>query len=255
MVDSGVPWIGEIPEGWEARRLKTLVQRIDQGVSPQAANVLATSNTWGVLKAGCVNHGVFREREHKQLDSTFAINESIRVKVGDVLISRACGSANLVGSVGRVGELHYDLILSDKIFRPVFFPSMNVDFIVYAMNSHYYRLQVADCISGAEGLANNLPLSSLKAFWMIIPSTNDCENIVSFLNSATLSSSSRIASLEREISFLREYRTRLVADVVTGKLDVRKAAEGLPEIDEVEAANDEEEEELESGEDEADAEA
>ena len=38
-----------------------------------------------------------------------------------------------------------------------------------------------------------------------------------------------IARLEREISLLREYRTRLVADVVTGKLDVRVAAGQLPE--------------------------
>jgi type I restriction enzyme S subunit len=35
--------------------------------------------------------------------------------------------------------------------------------------------------------------------------------------------------LEREIELLREYRTRLVADVVTGKLDVREAAAGLPD--------------------------
>jgi type I restriction enzyme S subunit len=58
--------------------------------------------------------------------------------------------------------------------------------------------------------------------------------------------------LEREIELLREYRTRLVADVVTGKLDVRDAAAGLPNeapldtvvddadlIDETEAADEE----------------
>jgi type I restriction enzyme S subunit len=39
-----------------------------------------------------------------------------------------------------------------------------------------------------------------------------------------------IARLEREISLLREYRTRLVADVVTGKLDVRPAAARLPDV-------------------------
>jgi type I restriction enzyme S subunit len=38
-----------------------------------------------------------------------------------------------------------------------------------------------------------------------------------------------ISRLEREIELLREYRIRLVADVVTGKLDVREAAKGLPE--------------------------
>ncbi len=43
-----------------------------------------------------------------------------------------------------------------------------------------------------------------------------------------------ISRLEREIELLREYRTRLVADVVTGKLDVREAAARLPQ-DEVES--------------------
>lgn len=47
-------------------------------------------------------------------------------------------------------------------------------------------------------------------------------------NTATLDRS--IAVSEREISLLREYRTRLIADIVTGKLDVREAAAHLPEL-------------------------
>lgn len=54
-------------------------------------------------------------------------------------------------------------------------------------------------------------------------------------NTATLDRS--IANTEREIHLLREYRTRLIADVVTGKLDVREAAARLPEP-EAEAAPD-----------------
>ena len=48
-----------------------------------------------------------------------------------------------------------------------------------------------------------------------------------------------IARLEREIELLREYRTRLVADVVTGKLDVREAAARLPEVDDAPAVESE----------------
>ncbi len=45
-----------------------------------------------------------------------------------------------------------------------------------------------------------------------------------------------IAQAQSEIDLLREYRTRLIADVVTGKLDVRQAATSLPEIDPLAAA-------------------
>jgi len=227
--DSGIPWLGEIPEHWEVRRLRTVVKTIDQGVSPLATGFLAVGNSWGVLKSGCVNRGVFRETEHKQLSQSFKIDSSIVVKPGDVLISRACGSPSLVGSVGRVGKLHYNLILSDKTFRPNFKESVDVDFMVLAMNSSYYRRQVEQAISGAEGMANNLPLSSLRDFSLAIPPLSEAKAIACSIEKRLAGTNVAIASNEKEITLLREYRTRLIADVVTGKLDVREVAAGLPE--------------------------
>jgi type I restriction enzyme S subunit len=161
---SGIPWLGYIPAHWEIRRLRTIVSRIEQEVSPQASGFLASDDSWGVLKSGCVNHGHFRQTEHKQLPNNFEIDPSIIVKFGDVLISRACGSPRLVGSVGKVKLLNYKLILSDKTFRAQFHQTVNIDFMVYAMNGVYYRQQVEQAISGADGMANNLPLSELRSF-------------------------------------------------------------------------------------------
>jgi type I restriction enzyme S subunit len=229
MKDSGIPWLGEIPEGWELRRLKTLVSGIDQGVSPLAVGFLAEGDSWGVLKSGCVNRGVFRETEHKQLASSFKIDTAIAVKLGDVLISRACGSPTLVGSVGRVRSLQYQLILSDKTFRANFRDHVDVDFMVFAMNCRYYRHQVEQAISGAEGMANNLPLTSLKSFSFVIPPLTEATKIARYLENSTSGLQTTISRLTHEITLLREYRTRLVADVVTGKLDVREAAAKLPD--------------------------
>jgi type I restriction enzyme S subunit len=197
-----------------------------------------------------VNRGVFRETEHKQLSQGFKIDSSIVVKTGDVLISRACGSPSLVGSVGRVGKLHYNLILSDKTFRPNFEESVDADFMVLAMNSAYYRRQVEKAISGAEGMANNLPLSSLRDFLLAIPPLNEAKAIACSVEKRLAGINVAIASSEQEITLLHEFRTRLIADVVTGKLDVREAAAGLPE-EGIEEASDEQEdvEGLEAGED------
>ncbi len=247
---SGVEWLGDVPKHWEVRRLRTVVKTIDQGVSPLATGFLAEGNSWGVLKSGCVNRGVFRETEHKQLSQGFKIDSSIVVKTGDVLISRACGSPSLVGSVGRVGKLHYNLILSDKTFRPNFEESVDADFMVLAMNSAYYRRQVEKAISGAEGMANNLPLSSLRDFLLAIPPLNEAKAIACSVEKRLAGINVAIASSEQEITLLHEFRTRLIADVVTGKLDVREAAAGLPE-EGIEEASDEQEdvEGLEAGED------
>jgi type I restriction enzyme S subunit len=224
---SGIPWLGDIPQHWEVRRLRHLVRRIDQGVSPLAVGFLAEGESWGVLKSGCVNRGVFRETEHKQLASSFTIDPAIVLEIGDVLISRACGSPSLVGSAGRVKSLRYKLILSDKIFRPVFRDIADADFMTFAMNSRYYRQQVEQAISGAEGMANNLPLSSLRDFWFAIPPIDEASRIARSLDDEAGQLEMTMSRLESEIELLREYRTRLVADVVTGKLDVREAAARL----------------------------
>jgi len=205
-----------------------LVRGIDQGVSPLAEGRLAEGDSWGVLKSGCANRGAFRETEHKRLARGFDVDPAIAVKDGDVLVSRACGSPSLVGSVARVRSLRYRLILSDKTFRVSFRDSVDPDFMVYAMNCRYYRHQVEQAISGAEGMANNLPLSSLKDFRFAVPPKAEATRIAEQLGKDTLAVDRRVAPLEGEIELLREYRARLIADLVTGRLDVRQAVGQLP---------------------------
>lgn len=235
---TGIAWLGAIPQRWEVRRLRTLVRAIDQGVSPLAEGFLAEGDSWGVLKSGCVNRGVFKDTEHKRLASRFDIDPVIAVKVGDVLISRACGSPSLVGSVARVKSLRYRLILSDKTFRASFRDSVDPDFMVLAMNCRYYRQQVEQAISGAEGMANNLPLSSLKDFRFAIPPRAEAARIAECLSHETSAIDKRVAHLQREIELLREYSARIVADVVTGKVDVRESASRLPDVSAPESADD-----------------
>ena len=229
--ESGVEWIGRVPGHWETKRLKSLVRRIDQGVSPQADNRLVDGNSWGVLKAGCVNGGVFQAQQHKRLPEKFDFDPALAVSNGDVLVSRASGSPNLVGSVGCVKELRYRLILSDKTFRPVFTRFVDSSFMVMAMNSSYYRKQVSQAISGAEGLANNLPLSALQRFFFAVPSFSEQREIARRVRECIDRIDSASACAARKNSLMREYRARLIADVVTGKLDVREATTSLRKTD------------------------
>ena len=229
--DSGIA-LGKVPVHWGFRRLKSLVERIDQGVSPQAENYVAESGSWGVLKAGCVNRGKFRDSQHKRLPSDFVFDPALKVQLGDVLVSRASGSPRLVGSVGRVSLLNHRLILSDKTFRPVFTDEADPDFMVLAMNGLYYRQQVERAISGAEGLANNLPLSSLRAFRFAIPTLAEQREVVRYVATIWSDKLGRALSrAQREVSLVAEYRVHLIADAVTGKLDVRATTARLPDLD------------------------
>jgi type I restriction enzyme S subunit len=63
----------------------------------------------------------------------------------------------------------------------------------------------------------------------LVPPVEEQLEIVSFAEKSTKQQNGAISAAQREITLLREYRTRLIADLVTGKLDVRATAAGLPE--------------------------
>jgi type I restriction enzyme S subunit len=220
---------------WPRRRLKTLLDRVDQGVSPQAENQEPGPGEWGVLKSGCVNGGSFRADQVKRLPDGFAIPEAMRVREGDLLVSRANGSPDLVGSAARVAGLKHQAILSDKTFRLTPSPTVDADFLAMSMNAQAYRQQVRTAISGADGLANNLPLSALRRFEFAIPPLQIQRALVRVVGEETSTLRLTMNRVTSEIALLQEFRTRLVADVVTGQVDVRAIAATLPDVPESES--------------------
>ena len=78
------------------------------------------------------------------------------------------------------------------------------------------------------GTKQGLGLGEVKSVFIPVPPLDQQEAICAHLDTEVARFKEAAARLEREIDLLREYRTRLVADVVTGKLDVRAAAAHLP---------------------------
>ncbi|MGN9805584.1 restriction endonuclease subunit S [Micromonospora sp. L32] len=209
--------------------LKYMLAGIDQGISPQAEARLADEpGTWGVLKTGCVNRGTFRQEEHKRLPDDFEVDQRLAVKVGDVIVSRASGTPALVGSAAIVRSVRYNLILSDKLFRLRSARDVDPQFLAWSLNGSWYRSQVHQSISGAEGLANNLPLSSLRSFKLFRPTLGDQRRIVEYLNEQTAKIDALIGKAEEFIGLARERRAALITEAVTGRIDVStgKAREG-----------------------------
>jgi type I restriction enzyme S subunit len=77
----------------------------------------------------------------------------------------------------------------------------------------------------------NLNVERIGVMGIPFPSHNEQQKIANRVEIETSSFDSAISRLQREIELLREYRTRLVSDVVTGKLDVREASARLPDDD------------------------
>lgn len=222
MKDSGVAWLGKMPEGWKQVSLARTIAKIEQGWSPSCEERIAASDEWGVLKSGCVNGGVFRESDHKTLPADIAPPKELEVKVGNILMCRASGSKHLIGSVATVENCRPQLIFSDKTYRITLNASLvTTKFFVLAMGSRYLRDQIELSISGADGLANNIPQSSVKAYRFLAPPLTEQQELVSSL-SARLAPMAKIElSVRNAIDKLKEYRAALITAAVTGQIDVR----------------------------------
>jgi type I restriction enzyme S subunit len=222
MKSSGIEWLGDVPVGWMVATVRRVVARVEQGWSPNCLGDPAEANEWGVVKSGCVNRGTFDERENKALPDSLEPIPEYEIQVGDVLTSRASGSPELVGSTAYVSVTRSKLMLSDKIFRIQMTPKMDGKYYVALFNSRIMRFQIERAISGADGLANNLPQSAMKAFFCPVPPPDEQKAIVEFLEGELAKFDTLTAEAQRTIDLLQERRTALISAAVTGQIDVRK---------------------------------
>ena len=240
---SGISWLGDIPRDWQVSRLKHCATRIEQGWSPQCDAQPAEEDEWGVLKVGCVNKESFSPQQNKKLPKALCPDVSLEVRDGDVLVSRA-NTRELLGLAALADKPRPKLILSDKLFRfrakqEHFVPA----YLVLALRSKTSRAQIESSTNGASSSMQNIGQVVLKNLWLAVPPVAEQQAIVAHLAAETRPLNEAAARLERDIELLREYRSRLVAELVTGKLDVRGAAARLPdeEVAAIEAEPDDDE--------------
>ena len=226
MKDSGVEWLGELPVHWKVARLRHVLTWIEQGWSPDCDNRVADDGEWGVLKAGCVNGGEFAESEHKALPANQLPLTHLQIERGDLLMSRASGSRELVGSVAVVKSCRPRLLLCDKVFR------LHVDdglvsrpFVAHTLNSRSARSQIESVLSGGSGLANNIAQGVVKDLILALPTQEEQKQIVSFVGNLSDQIDALASRIRTAITHLHELRTALISAAVTGKIDVREAAQ------------------------------
>jgi type I restriction enzyme S subunit len=224
MKNSGVEWLGEVPAHWQVCTLRRLIKRIEQGWSPECEAQPADESSWGVLKAGCVNRGVFNPDENKTLPSSLDPLAEYEVREGDILMSRASGSPELVGSTALVSKTRPRLMLSDKIFRIHLESKQNSGYFVWSMNAKHMREQIEQALSGGNGLANNLPQSVLLSFVCADPPEAEQLAICRVLDEVSVQIDQFTAEAVLSIELLRERRSALISAAVTGQIDVRGLA-------------------------------
>jgi len=246
---SGIEWLGDVPAHWMVVRFKHLVSSVtsgSRGWSDFAAEKGALFIRIGNLKRGSLDLNMSDVVRLNLPSAVMGEAERTRVGPNDILLSITA----FIGSVAIVPNDIKEAYVSQHVARCKPFLNMaNPRWIGYVLLSPVGQTHGQLCSNG--GTKQGLSLDDVKNYIVLLPSRDEQDAIVRWIDQESVRLDHAIAATQREIDLLLEFRTRLIADVVTGKLDVREAATGLPDeanepalFDEFEVPEDEEHESM-----------
>ncbi len=218
---SGIPWLGDIPQHWEVRPLKA-VSQIQSGVTLGKDYAGQATESYPYLRVANVQAGHANLAVVKNISVTKAEAQRSILQAGDVLMTEG-GDPDKLGR-GCVWDaqvspcLHQNHVFAVRPNKARLEPH----FLAALMGTRYARAYFESTAKQTTNLASTTK-TKIGQFAVLVPAISEQQEILNTLNRETHPVDTAISRLEREIELLREYRTRLVADVVTGKVDVREA--------------------------------
>ena len=220
--DSGVEWLGEVPEHWEVTRLSALagasVDAFTDGDWVELPYI--TDSGVRLIQTGNVGAGQYREQGFRYIDEeSFDELRCTEVRAGDVLI---CRLADPVGRACLAPDLGVRMITSVDvcILKPN--KRNSAMYLVYMFSTKRYLSYVESLVRG--GTRDRISRSMLGAIRVATPPTEEQQAIVEYLDEVTGRIDTLREKAELSVERLSEYRIALVSAAVTGKIDVRDAA-------------------------------
>ncbi len=231
---SGVEWLGDVPTHWEVWRVGHF-SRVGNGSTPSRGKAAYWSDgTHPWLNSSSVNQGTITRVD--QFVTSLALRECHlpRVSPGSVLVG--------ITGQGKTRGVAAILAIEATINQHIAYITPSTA----RVSSHYLQMYLAAAYNELRAISDDsgstkgaLTCEDIKHFKVVLPPRDEQEQLLSAVRQKLARVEVIIKRINREIFLLREYRTRLIADVVTGKLDVREAAADLPdESDELEPHDD-----------------
>lgn len=217
---SGIEWLGDVPAHWETKRLKT-IGRIRYGLG-QPPRELADGLP--LIRATNVDHGRIIDKNLLYIDPLdVPSGRDAILREKEIIVVRSgayTGDSAIIPKAYDGAVTGYDMVVSVTGAQP--------EFVAMALLCKYVRDDQL-IVASTRSAQPHLNAEELGTAILLVPPLHEQAAIVTYLDKATADIDAAIDRARREIELLGEYRTRLIADVVTGKVDVREAVVDLPQ--------------------------
>jgi len=215
---SGVEWLGDVPEHWEVRKLRSLFKLHGSGTTPLGDDYYGGDVSW--VMTGDLQDRVLSRTKRTVTDKALNEVSALRLYPAGSLLVAMYGA-----TIGKTGILSMDAC-TNQACCVLAEPREDGNVVYFQAVVNIARPELVRQSYG--GGQPNINADVVRSLRIPVPPKAEQDIIVEQLKVKGTFLDEAVAQTQREISLIREYRTRLIADVVTGKLDVREAADRLP---------------------------
>ena len=218
---SSVEWLGDVPTHWKVQRIKQVAQ-VQRGKFTHRPRNDPTlyDGPYPFIQTGDVARAEEEITSYRQTLNEQGLAVSRMFPAGTLVMA-------IAANIGDVAVLGFDACFPDSVVGFVPCNDIERDFLYYI-----FRVMRPELLREAPvNTQGNLNEDRISSRVIAVAPTHEQKLIVQQIQADTFELNTAINRANREINLLYEYRSRLIADVVTGKLDVRDAAAALPEVD------------------------
>lgn len=205
--DSGIEWIGMIPEHWEVKRIKDLCSFVSRGSTPDYVDEsdFPVMNQ-AVFSSGCINHEVVRYSSYMKPES--------KIEKGDLLIASTGG--------GILGKLYFFNIEDEQFYADTHVTIVRSPKKTFCVKFLYYLLSIGynminSCMAKGSTNQTELQRDKLIAYEIAIPSIEEQTRIIDYLDEKCTKIDAAIENISKQIDASKRLKRALINEVITGQ--------------------------------------
>ena len=214
---SGVEWLGDVPEHWDVKKIKFILQKSLQYGANEAAILDDPELPRFIRITDIDEQGNLREETFRSIPDDIA--KPFLLEDGDILFARSGATVGKTffykESWGRAAYAGY--LIRARLKKKSAFPS----FVYYITKTSLYQQWIESML--IQATIQNVSAEKYATFLVTLPPLSEQQAIAVFLDRETAKIDALLLKVTKMIDRLKEYRTALISAVVTGKIDVREA--------------------------------
>ena len=216
MRDSGIEWIGQIPEHWEVCRIKNIATGFSNGTS--VTQLADEDSQYAVTRIETISTGKINYDKVGYVPFFEGINKYLLVK-GDILISNINSLERVGNSAMYMGE--QTLYHGMNLLRVHTNERMLATYLHYYLRSKAFLEQMKSCCNHAINQVS-VSSSTLKNLYIVLPNLTEQQAIADYLDEKCADIDSLIQTKQSKIDSLKEYKKSIIYEYVTGKREVNE---------------------------------